>query len=129
VPTTQPQPIESTQGTHRITSAPSTPNLDVNEGESSAQRKSTVIRFRIPPRRSTRLTPPTPIPTATKVKDMTLQDTIQLSIAEQKSHEVFKAQQNAGKVNEHLVVEDIEKMVEGTENVDEDEFVCSIHNS
>nr|GEU69913.1 sucrose synthase 7-like [Tanacetum cinerariifolium] len=48
---------------------------------------------------------------------MTLQDTIQLSIAEQKSHEVFKAQQNAGKVNEHLVVEDIEKMVEGTENI------------
>nr|GEV26826.1 hypothetical protein [Tanacetum cinerariifolium] len=37
VPTTQSQPIETTQGTHRTTSAPKTPNPDVNKGESSAQ--------------------------------------------------------------------------------------------
>ncbi|GKE85315.1 hypothetical protein Tco_1559057 [Tanacetum coccineum] len=88
VPTTQSQPIESTQGTHRRTSVPRSPNPNVDEGESSAQRKSTVIRLRIPPRR----------------------------IAEQKSHDDFEARQNVEKFNEHLVDEEIEKMVEGTEN-------------
>nr|GEX20347.1 hypothetical protein [Tanacetum cinerariifolium] len=39
VPTTQLQPIESTQGTHRKTSAPRTPNLEIAEGESSAPRR------------------------------------------------------------------------------------------
>ncbi|GKF08015.1 hypothetical protein Tco_0042239 [Tanacetum coccineum] len=80
--TTQSQPIESTQGTHRRTSAPRTPNPDIAKGESSAQRNSTVIRLRIPPRRSTRLTPPTPIPTTDEVEDIILQDTIQLSLVE-----------------------------------------------
>ncbi|GKC38298.1 hypothetical protein Tco_1050682, partial [Tanacetum coccineum] len=36
VPTTQSQSIESTKGTHRITSAPRTPNLVVAKGESRA---------------------------------------------------------------------------------------------
>ncbi|GKC50148.1 hypothetical protein Tco_1072893, partial [Tanacetum coccineum] len=53
-------------------------------GESSAQRKSTVIRFRILPRRSTRLTPSTSILNAAEVEDMVLQDTIQLIIPVQK---------------------------------------------
>nr|GEW25200.1 hypothetical protein [Tanacetum cinerariifolium] len=35
------QPIESTQGTHRTTNALRSPNPDVDEGESSAPRKST----------------------------------------------------------------------------------------
>ncbi|GJU98733.1 hypothetical protein Tco_1328004 [Tanacetum coccineum] len=83
VPTTRSQPIESTQGTHRTTSAPRSPNPDVDEGESSAQRKFTV-RLRIPPRQSTRLTPPTPVLTIAEVEDITLRDTIQLSLAEQK---------------------------------------------
>nr|GEZ29643.1 hypothetical protein [Tanacetum cinerariifolium] len=39
VPTTQSQPIESTQGTHMTTSAPRTPNPIVDEGESSSQKK------------------------------------------------------------------------------------------
>ncbi|GJU73402.1 integrase, catalytic region, zinc finger, CCHC-type containing protein [Tanacetum coccineum] len=100
VPTTQSQPIRSTQGTHRTTSAP---------------------RFRIPPRRSTRLTPPTRIPTTDEVEDMIIQDTIQLSIAEKKSRNDFKAEQNVENVKEHLAAEEIEKMVEGTKNVEEDE--------
>nr|GEV48917.1 hypothetical protein [Tanacetum cinerariifolium] len=54
------QPLESIQGTHRKTSAPRSPNTNVDKGELSAQRKSTVIRLRIPPRRLTRLTPLTP---------------------------------------------------------------------
>nr|GFA75512.1 hypothetical protein [Tanacetum cinerariifolium] len=40
VPTTQSQPIESTQGTHSITSAPKSPNPDVDEGESSVRSES-----------------------------------------------------------------------------------------
>ncbi|GJZ32188.1 hypothetical protein Tco_0577624 [Tanacetum coccineum] len=48
VPMTQSQPIQSTQGTHRTNSAPRSPNPDVDEGESSVQQKSTVIRLRIP---------------------------------------------------------------------------------
>ncbi|GJS62264.1 hypothetical protein Tco_0657048 [Tanacetum coccineum] len=73
---TSSSPIESTQRTHRRTSVPRSPNPNVDEGESSAQRKSTVIRLRIPPRRSTRLTSPTSVPTIAAVEDMTFKDTI-----------------------------------------------------
>ncbi|GJY58360.1 hypothetical protein Tco_0458252 [Tanacetum coccineum] len=121
VSTTQSLPIESTQRTHRTTSAPRTPNPDVVEGESSAQQKSTVIRLCIPPRRSTRLTPPTPVLNANEADDIILQDTIQLSIAEQKSRDELEAKQNVEKVKEHLAAEEIEKIVEGTKNVEENE--------
>ncbi|GJT12192.1 hypothetical protein Tco_0859234 [Tanacetum coccineum] len=97
-------------------SAPRSPNLETDEGESSAPLKSTVIRLCIPQRRSTQLTPPTPIPTTAEADDIILQDTIQLSLAEQKSHEELEAKQNVQKVEEHLIAEDIEKLVEGTEN-------------
>ncbi|GJU97146.1 hypothetical protein Tco_1326417 [Tanacetum coccineum] len=83
VPTTQSQPIESTQGTHRTTNAP---------------------------RRSTRLTPPTPIPTTAEANNIILQDTIQLSLAEQKSHDELEAKQNVQKVEEHLIAAEIEKL-------------------
>ncbi|GJW72304.1 hypothetical protein Tco_0129221 [Tanacetum coccineum] len=65
---------------HRTTSAPRTPNPDVAEGESSASRKSTVIRL---------------------------------------------PKQNEEKVKEHLMAEEIEKLVEGTENVEENVEVDS----
>ncbi|GKA06888.1 hypothetical protein Tco_0686112, partial [Tanacetum coccineum] len=68
--------MKLTEHYRMTTSAPSSPNPDVGEGESSAPQKSTVIRLRIPPRRSTRLTPPTPIPATTKAEDIILQDTI-----------------------------------------------------
>nr|GEY52209.1 hypothetical protein [Tanacetum cinerariifolium] len=84
VPMTQSQPIESTQGTHRTLSAPRSPNPKTYEGEASALRKSTIIRLRIPQRRSTRLTPPTQIATTAEADDIILQDTIQLSLAELK---------------------------------------------
>ncbi|GKA40937.1 retrovirus-related pol polyprotein from transposon TNT 1-94 [Tanacetum coccineum] len=90
VPTTQAQPIESTQGAHRTTSALRSPNPDVDEGESSAPRKYTVIRLH----------------------------TIQLSLAEQKSRDELEAKQNVQKVEEHLIAEEIEKLVEGTQNVE-----------
>ncbi|GJS66164.1 hypothetical protein Tco_0680728 [Tanacetum coccineum] len=109
------------RGTHRTTSAPRSPNPDVDEGESSAPRKSTVIRLRIPQRRSTRLTPPTPFPTTVEADDIILQDTIQLSLAEQKSHDELEAKQNVQKVEEHLIAKEIEKLVEGAENAENDE--------
>ncbi|GKB85786.1 hypothetical protein Tco_0958058 [Tanacetum coccineum] len=63
----------------------------MDAAESSAPKWSTVIRFRLPERKSTRLTPPTPVPTVDKAYEMILQDTLQ-----------------------------IEKMVEGSENVIDD---------
>ncbi|GJZ02592.1 hypothetical protein Tco_0520553 [Tanacetum coccineum] len=49
---------------------------------------------------------------------MIVQYTIQLSIAEQKSHDDLEAKQNEEKAKEHLIAEEIEKMVEGIENVE-----------
>ncbi|GJY58607.1 hypothetical protein Tco_0458499 [Tanacetum coccineum] len=78
VPLTQSQPTESTQGMHRIPSAPRSPNPDKEVAESSAPRRSTVIRLRLPERRSTRLTPPAPVPTVDKQDKMILQITLQV---------------------------------------------------
>ncbi|GJZ34489.1 hypothetical protein Tco_0580306, partial [Tanacetum coccineum] len=47
VPLTQSQPTESTQGTHRTLSAPRSPNPKMDKAESSAPKRSTVIRFRL----------------------------------------------------------------------------------
>ncbi|GJS54500.1 retrovirus-related pol polyprotein from transposon TNT 1-94 [Tanacetum coccineum] len=93
---------------------------DVCGGESSAAKQSTVIHFRIPQRRSTRLTPPAPVPTVDKVNEMILQDTLQVSLAEHKSREEQEARENVELVNKHLASEEIEKMVDEPENVIDD---------
>ncbi|GKB33366.1 hypothetical protein Tco_0872767 [Tanacetum coccineum] len=123
VPLTQSQPTESTQGTHRTPSAPRSPNPDKEVAESSAPRRSTVIRLRIPERRSTRLTPPAPVPTVDKADEMILQDTLQVSLAEHKSHEEQEARENVALVDEHLASEEIEKMVDGQENIVDDSSI------
>ncbi|GKB84426.1 hypothetical protein Tco_0956698 [Tanacetum coccineum] len=46
-----------------------------------------------------------------------------------KSHDDLEAKQNEEKVKEHLIAEEIEKMVEGTENVENDEVVNSVLNN
>ncbi|GJZ48069.1 hypothetical protein Tco_0601901 [Tanacetum coccineum] len=79
VHTTQLQPIDSTQGTHRTTSAPRTPNPKIAEG---------------------------------KLK--------------QNGHEELKAKQNVEIIKEHLMAEEIEKLVEGTENAENVEVDSSI---
>ncbi|GKC18809.1 hypothetical protein Tco_1020959, partial [Tanacetum coccineum] len=79
-------------------------------------------QLRIPQRRSTRLTPPTPIPTTIEADDIILQDTIQLSLAEHKIHDELEAKQNVQKVKEHLIANEIEKLVEGAENVENDSY-------
>ncbi|GJV60370.1 hypothetical protein Tco_1466470 [Tanacetum coccineum] len=84
VPLTQSQPTESTQGTHRTSSAP---------------------------RRSTRLTPPS---------QDTLQDTLQVSLAEYKSHEEQEVRENVALVNKHLATAEIDKLVDDLKNVVDD---------
>ncbi|GJV82375.1 hypothetical protein Tco_1522273 [Tanacetum coccineum] len=96
VPIPQSQSTESTQGTHRTLSAPRSPNPEVDAGES------------------------TPVPTVDEADDMILQDTIQVSLAEQKIREEQEAKENVELVKEHLAVEEIEKMVEEPENVVDD---------
>ncbi|GJX35446.1 hypothetical protein Tco_0247003 [Tanacetum coccineum] len=123
VPLTQSQPTESTQGTYRKTSAPRSPNRDKEATESSAPRRSTVIRFCIPKRRSTRLTPPTPVPTVDKADEMILQDILQVSLAEHKSREAQEARENVALVDEHLASEEVEKMVDRQENIVDDSSI------
>ncbi|GJZ96436.1 hypothetical protein Tco_0668770 [Tanacetum coccineum] len=91
VPLTQSQPTKSTQGSHKTPSAPRSPNPATETAESSVPKRSTVIRFRLPSRQSARLTPPVPVPSAEKADEMILQDMIQ----------------------------EIEKLVEDTKNVDD----------
>ncbi|GJR28855.1 hypothetical protein Tco_1105087 [Tanacetum coccineum] len=50
--------------------------------------------------------------TAAEVEDMTVQDTIQLSIAEQKSSDDLEAEQNVEKVKEHLAAEELKKWLD-----------------
>ncbi|GKG64683.1 hypothetical protein Tco_0663659, partial [Tanacetum coccineum] len=65
----------------------------------------------------------TPIPTAAEIDIDSLDEATRLSIATARSLEDLEAQQNVEKVQEHLVDEEIEKIVEGGDNVDEDEFM------
>ncbi|GJV98017.1 hypothetical protein Tco_1549594 [Tanacetum coccineum] len=95
-----------------------TPKKDT--AESSAPKQSTVIHFCLPKRRSTRLTPPVPVPTVEKADEMILQDTLQVSLVEHKSQEEQKARENVELVNKQLASEEVEKLVEGSENVIDD---------
>ncbi|GKC28967.1 hypothetical protein Tco_1036261, partial [Tanacetum coccineum] len=66
VPLTQSQPTESTQGTPRTPSTPRLPNPKMDAAELSAPKRSIVIHLCPPKRRSTRLTPPAPVPNIDK---------------------------------------------------------------
>ncbi|GJZ27729.1 hypothetical protein Tco_0572376 [Tanacetum coccineum] len=103
-----------------IPSTPRSPNPKMDKAESSALKWSTMIRFRLLERRSTRLTPPAPVPTIDKAYEMILQDTLQISLAEHKSREEQEARENVELVNKHLASEEIENMIEGSENVIDD---------
>nr|GEZ77155.1 hypothetical protein [Tanacetum cinerariifolium] len=60
------------------------------------------------------------IPNYCRGDDIILKDTIKLSLAEQKSHDELEAKKNVQKVKEHLIAKEIEKLVKGTENVEDD---------
>ncbi|GJV03053.1 retrovirus-related pol polyprotein from transposon TNT 1-94 [Tanacetum coccineum] len=109
---------------YRMTpSVPRSPNPNKEATESSAPRRSTMIRLRIPKRRSTRLTPPALVPNVDKADEMILQDTLQVSLAEHKSREEQEARENVALVDEYLASEEIEKMVDGQENVVDDSSI------
>ncbi|GJZ08440.1 hypothetical protein Tco_0542723 [Tanacetum coccineum] len=99
------------------------PYPDKEVAETSALSRSTVIRLRLPERRSTRLTPPALVPTVDKADEMILQDTLQVSLAEHKSHEEQEARENVALVDEHLASKEIEKMVEEQENIVDDSSI------
>ncbi|GKC65522.1 hypothetical protein Tco_1098120, partial [Tanacetum coccineum] len=68
--------------------------------------------------RSTRLTPPAPVPTVDKADEMILQDTLQVSLVDHKSREEQEARENVARIDEHLASKEIEKMVEEQENIE-----------
>ncbi|GKC19011.1 uncharacterized mitochondrial protein-like protein [Tanacetum coccineum] len=76
-------------------SALRSPNSNKEAAESSAPRRSTVIHFCIPERRSARLTSPAPVPNVDKADEMILQDTLQVSLAEHKSREEQEARETS----------------------------------
>ncbi|GJZ30342.1 hypothetical protein Tco_0575389 [Tanacetum coccineum] len=125
VPMTQSQPIESTQGASRTPNAPRSPNPVQHQCESSAQRKYTIIR--IPRRRQP--DPVTPILIVAEIDVTNLDEATQMSLATDRSNEDFEAQQAVKKVNEHLVDEEIEKLVEGDEETNANTFVDEILNN
>ncbi|GKA88211.1 hypothetical protein Tco_0809975 [Tanacetum coccineum] len=89
----------------------------MDTAESSAPKRSTVIPFCLPKRRSTCLTPPAPVSTVDKADEMILQDTLQISRSEtslklQKSEEQRGLKENVELVKEHLASVEIEKMVD-----------------
>ncbi|GJV25667.1 hypothetical protein Tco_1378362, partial [Tanacetum coccineum] len=65
----------------------------------------------LPERRSTRLTPPAPVPTVDKADETFLQDTLKVSLVEHKSREEQEARENVELVNKHLA------LMEGSKNV------------
>nr|GEV99951.1 hypothetical protein [Tanacetum cinerariifolium] len=123
VPLIQSQPIESTQRTHRTPNAPRSPNPKADAVDSSAPIRSTMICLRFPQRRSIRLTPLAPVPTVDKADELILQDTLQVSLAEHKSRQKQEARENVALVDEQLAYVEIEKMVEGQENVVDDSSI------
>ncbi|GJV79422.1 hypothetical protein Tco_1515292 [Tanacetum coccineum] len=82
-----------------------------------------MIRLRIPKRRSTCLTPPAPVLNVDKADEMILQDTLKVSLVEHKSREEQEARENVALVEKHLTSEEIEKMVDGQENVVDDSSI------
>nr|GEU46074.1 hypothetical protein [Tanacetum cinerariifolium] len=107
VPLIQSPPTESTQGTHRSPSAPRSPTLKV---DASASTRSTMIRLRLPQRKSTHLTPPGPVLMVDKADELIFQDRLQVSLAEHKSRQEQEARENMALVEKHLASEEIEKM-------------------
>nr|GEW47884.1 hypothetical protein [Tanacetum cinerariifolium] len=75
--------------------------------------------------RSTRLTPPTATPTIAEAEDIILQDTIQLSLVEQKVVMILKLSKMKKEVKSTLMAKEIEKLVEGMDNVGVDEVNSS----
>ncbi|GJT75316.1 hypothetical protein Tco_1042041 [Tanacetum coccineum] len=107
-----------------IPSATRPPNPQEQQGESSSLKKSTIIR--IPRRRKPN--PETPVLTTAQIDVVNPDEVTQMSIATARIIEDFEAQQAVKKVDEHLMDEDIKKIVEGDEESNANKFVDDILN-
>ncbi|GJV79091.1 hypothetical protein Tco_1514961 [Tanacetum coccineum] len=118
----QPQPVVSTQGTHRSTPrAHRTPTVSTASpqgkkrkqivGESSSPRKSQKVTIM----KKKQSTTPIPPPGDDRERDEVAEATI-LSLTLHKTTLAAEAQENIAKVQEKLDEEEIEKMVEGDED-------------
>ncbi|GKC81801.1 hypothetical protein Tco_1137518, partial [Tanacetum coccineum] len=105
--------------------APRSLNPIEHQGKSSALRKPTIIRIRM----RSQLDLKTPILTGDEIDVTNLDEETQISLATARSTYDFKIQQAVKKVNKHLVDEEIEKIVEGNDDVDANKFVDDILNS
>ncbi|GJY96337.1 hypothetical protein Tco_0513247 [Tanacetum coccineum] len=133
VPMNQPQPVDSTQGTHRTTpSAHMTPTLTAaspqgkkrkqRAGETSSPRKPLKVTIR----QKKRNTPSIPPPDDDRERDKVAEATI-LSLTLHKTTLAAEAQENIAKVQEKLDEEEIERMVEGEE--DEESYASEFADS
>ncbi|GKD41577.1 hypothetical protein Tco_1261784, partial [Tanacetum coccineum] len=122
VPMNQPQPVVSTQGTHRSTPrAHRTPT--VSTASPQGKKRKQIVRESSSPRKSYKITirkkkqSTTPIlpPGDEREMDEVAEETI-LSLTLYKIALAAKAQENIAKVQEKLDEEEIEKMVEGDED-------------
>nr|GEW49642.1 hypothetical protein [Tanacetum cinerariifolium] len=105
--------------------APRTPNPVEHQGESSDPRKPTIIRIQ----RRSQPNSKTLIPTAAKIDITSLDEATKMSIATEQSLAYLEARQNVKRVEEHLVDTEIEQIVEGNHDVDENQSVDEILNS
>ncbi|GJR61995.1 hypothetical protein Tco_1504157 [Tanacetum coccineum] len=96
VPIIQPEPIESTQGTNRISNP-----------EVAKQRKST---------------PAAPLPPSDDAERDAITEATQLSLVEAKTTKVYEEQQNVSLVENRILEEDVENLVEGDDESSGDEF-------
>ncbi|GKC02343.1 hypothetical protein Tco_0993953, partial [Tanacetum coccineum] len=106
-------------------SAPRPPNLVEHQGESSALRKHTLIMIQ----KRSQPNPETPTPTPAEIDVTNVDKATQMIIATARSLEDLEARQNVKRVKEHMVDEEIGKIVEGNDDVNENQFVDDILNS
>ncbi|GJX36040.1 retrovirus-related pol polyprotein from transposon TNT 1-94 [Tanacetum coccineum] len=129
----QPQPVVSTQGTHRSTprayrtptisiASPHGKNRKQTAGESSSSRKLHKITIRKKKQSTTSIPPLGDDRARDKVAEATI-----LSLTLHKTALATEAQENIAKVQEKLDDEEIEKMVEGDE--DEESYASEFADS
>ncbi|GJR15963.1 hypothetical protein Tco_0798615 [Tanacetum coccineum] len=121
VPMIQPEPVESTHGTHRT---PNPANVQTRKrkgkqvaGESSSPKPSLNIRIKQQKSTST-----TPLPPSDDEERDDIIEVTQLSLALDKTAKVYEEQRNMAAVEQNTLEEDVEKIVEGEEEYDGTEF-------
>ncbi|GJZ17924.1 retrovirus-related pol polyprotein from transposon TNT 1-94 [Tanacetum coccineum] len=108
--------MKYTEHYRMTTSAPRSPNPNKEASESSALRRSTMIRLRIPERRSTCITPPAPVPTVDKADEMILQDTLEPRSNKESPEVEITKEKEVEIIKETLVRREKGKLTEETMN-------------